>query len=262
LAFYRETDAAYDIEYSKSLGLSVDKVDFGDPDKPVTTVEDFARDLGSFIGKCLSKNVPGIYILDSLDALSDEAEMERDISEGTYGAAKAKKMSELLRTVARKLERTRILLIIVSQVRDKIGVTFGERHSRSGGRALDFYASQIIYLSHVETLKKKIAKIERPYGIIVRAKIKKNKVSMPGRETDFYFEYSYGVNDVTTSIEWLKKIDRLNAITNLGYDEYIKSVKAMPNEEFKSEQRLLADAVKKCWVEIEEMFAPKRSKYD
>jgi RecA/RadA recombinase len=147
-----------------------------------------------------------------MDALSDEAEMNRDIDKGSFGAAKAKKMSEMFRKITRKQEQANVLLFIVSQVRDNIDAMFDEKHKRSGGKALDFYASQVFWLAHTGILKRTINKVERPYGIELRAKIKKNKVGMPFRECDFTFEFGFGINDLLASVEWLKKVGRLDAI--------------------------------------------------
>ncbi len=254
-AFYRETEAAYLTSYAANMGLPLDRVEFGDPDKPVVTVEDFARDLGAFVGKRLSTNTPGIYILDSLDALSDESEMTRDISEGSYGTKKAAKMSELFRTAARKLERTRVLLIIISQVRDKLNVSFGEKTTRSGGRALDFYASQIIVLSKVKDLKRTMKGIERSYGVIIRGKIKKNKINVPGRETDMEFHYSYGVEDFMTSYNWLHQVKRLpEKYAELKYEK-------MSDKDYREITAEIGEEVKKVWLDIEKDFAPQRKKY-
>src|SRR5258706_14393141 len=255
-AFYRETEAAFLTTYAQNLGLPLDKVEFGDPDKPVITVEEFARDLGSFVGKRLASNTPGIYVLDSLDALSDESEMTRDIGEGSYGTKKAAKMSELFRTVARKLERTRELLIVVSQVRDKINVMFGDKHTRSGGRALDFYSSQILWLSKLQDLKRSIKGIERSYGVAVKGKIKKNKISAPGRETDMEFHFNYGVEDFLTSYNWLEQVKRLpEKYKEMNYEK-------MSDTEYREVTKEIGEEVKKAWVEIEKDFLPKRSKYE
>lgn len=255
-AFYRETEAAFDSSYAQSMGLPIDKVDFGDPEKPVTTVEEFAKDLAIFVNKQTALGKPGIYVLDSLDALSDESEMERDIGEGTFGMAKAKAMSILFRTIARKLERTRILLIIVSQVRDKINVSFGEKHTRSGGRALDFYASHIVFLSKVKDLKRTIKGIERTYGVIVRAKVKKNKVGVPGRECDFEYHFFFGVEDFLTSYNWLEQVKRLpEKYKTLSYEK-------MTDDEYRQVTKEIGEDVKRVWAEIEQDFMPKRSKYN
>lgn len=259
---YRETEAAYDHAYAEAMGLPLDKVDFGDEDKPLITVEDFARDLDSFIEAQTKANKPGLYVLDSLDALSDEAEMEKDIGEGTYGMAKAKQLSIMFRKIARKLERSQVLLIIVSQVRDNINaMAFGEKQRRSGGKALDFYASQVIWLAHTKILNKTINSIERPYGVSIRARIKKNKISMPFREADFDFLFGYGVDDVGANIKWLKEINRFKDLTDGDPKDYIKRLNSLTDDEYRAEQQHVAELVKQIWVEVEETFLPKRAKY-
>lgn len=254
-ALYRETEFAFDYSYAESLGMPLERVDFGDPDKPVVTVEDFARDLGSFVGKRLATKTPGIYVLDSLDALSDEAELSRDIGEGSYGTKKAAKMSELLRTSASKLEQAKVLLLIVSQVRANIGVTYGDKQTRSGGKALQFYSSQVVWLARVKNLKKIINKVERPYGIIVKATVKKNKVAPPYREAEFPFLYYYGTDDLQASINWLKSVNRLpNELKDIDLSK-------LTNSEHRKLTAQAAEIVKQNWNEIEGTFLPKRRKY-
>jgi len=254
-AFYRETEFAFDTSYAEALGMPLDRVEFGDPEKLVVTVEDFARDLGAFVHKRLSDGKPGIYVLDSLDALSDEAEMERDIGEGSYGTKKAAKMSELLRIAASKLERSRTLLLIISQVRENIGAMFGEKYRRSGGKALDFYASQVIWLSHMKTLTKTIKKVVRPYGIVVKSKCKKNKVAPPMREATWEFHYMYGTEDVLASVSWLEEVDRLPE--KFQKIDWVK----VSDAEYNMLREELANEVKTVWKEVESTFLPKRSKY-
>src|SRR5206468_8961680 len=109
----------------------------------------------------------------------DDAEQKREIDDGSYGANKAKKMGELFRRLVADLEEANVLLIVVSQLRDKIGVMFGEKQTRTGGRALDFYASHIVWLAEIGKIKKTIQKVERVIGVNVRARVKKNKVGLP-----------------------------------------------------------------------------------
>jgi recombination protein RecA len=235
-ARYAETEAAFDTSYAKSMGLPLDKVDFGNPDEHMLTVEDFSRDLAKYLEERTKTDTPGIYVLDSLDALSDESELSKDISEGSFGAAKAKKLSQLFRMYTRKVSDANVLLLVVSQVRDNIGAMFGEKHKRSGGKALDFYASIVIYLAHIKTLKKTISKVERPYGVMIKAKTKKNKVAPAFREVEFPFLFNYGVDDEVASKAWLKTVG--------------------------CEEEYTPELVKRKWAEIETKFLPPRKKYD
>lgn len=258
---YRETEAAWDDGYAEAMGLPIERIDFGNREDPIITVEDFHNDFEAFCDA--QKGEPGLYVLDSFDALSDDAEMARDIDKPSFGAAKAKKMSEMFRKITRKQEKANVLLLIVSQVRDNIGAMFGEKHKRSGGKALDFYASQVFWLAHIKILKRTINKVERPYGIEILAKVKKNKVSMPFREAQFTFEFAFGINDLLASVTWLNEVDRLDVVDlkKGEFKEYVKGVSNMSTDEYRFERVRSATAVKQVWSEIEHTFLPKRQKY-
>jgi len=260
---YRDTEAAFDQEYAEAMGLNLERVDFGDEDKPVITVEDFARDFEEFLNNRIKTNSAGVYVLDSLDALSDDTEMSQDIGKGTYGMAKAKTMSILLRKLVRKVERTKVLLIVISQVRENIGVSFGDKYRRSGGKALDFYASQILFLAHLGFLKKEINKVKRPYGIEIRSKVKKNKVGLVGRECNFQFIFGYGIEDLGASVEWLKEVGRLKDvdIAQTQVKDYLKELESLTPKDYNTENTRIAKVVRKVWREIEVSFLPKRAKY-
>ncbi len=244
VAYYREIEAAFDTEYARSMGLPLEKVDFGAPEEPMITVEDLEKDLDAFVDQQIKSKKPGVYILDSLDALSDEAEMETSGQAG-FGAQKAKALGRLFRKTARKLEQANALLIIVSQVRENIGAMFGEKYKRSGGKALDFFASQVMWLAHMKTLKKSIKGVERPYGVIIKAKLKKNKVAPPFRECEFIFVFNYGVDDLAASEMWFKEIGE----------------KFELSPTYEESQAKAAELVKTRWAEIEAQFSPQRRKY-
>ena len=165
--------------------------------------------------------------------------MGRAIGEGSFGAAKAKKLSELFRRLVRKLKRQNVCVLVISQVRDNIGAMFGEKHSRSGGKALDFYASQILWLAHLKTVKRTINKIERPTGIMVRARCKKNKIGLPFRQADFSLRFGYGIEDTECSQEFLQTVG-----------------KAVPKT-----PEALREAVIREWYNVERKFLPERRKY-
>ncbi len=241
-AAYRETEAAFDKRYAEAMGLPLDKIDFG-PEEPLNTVEDFARDFDKFLDDRIETDTVGIYVLDSLDALSDEAEMERDISKGSYAMDKAKMLSSFFRKSARKIDKARVLLLVISQVRDNIGALFGEKSKRSGGRALDFYATQVLWLSHIKTLKRTIKKVERPIGIVIKAKVKKNKIGLAFREAEFDYLFGYGIDNVKASLDWLEEVGRLDNVTADSSDAEIRA------------------AVQEAWVEIETTFLPEKPKY-
>ncbi len=245
------------------MGLPVARVEFIDEasDASFETVEDFKEDLDRVLKEL--KDVPALYILDSLDALSDRAELVRDLDKGSYGANKAKMMSRIFRGTTREIAQKKLCLLIISQVRDNIGVTFGESHVRSGGKALDFYASQVLWLFQKKRISKTRKGIERVVGVQIRARCKKNKVGLPFRECDFPIYFGFGVDDVTAGIEWLKSVKRLDAV---GLDEttsaqFIKGLPKLSDAEYGEDRQRVNQAVVDVWKEVEESFKPVRQKY-
>lgn len=258
---YGEAEAAFDLKYAAALGLPVDRVTFAET---LLTVEDFYEDLLRHIEE--NKDKPSLYVLDSLDALSDRAEQDRAIDQGSYGANKPKKLGELFRRLTQKLEKSKVLLIIISQIRDKIGVTFGETKMRTGGRALDFYASQILWLTEIEKMKKAIEKVERVVGIRVKALCKKNKIGLPFRSCEFPVVFGYGVDDLTANVEWLIDVGKESKLAALGlskagYKVRINNLRNKGGEEAQTLRLELKQLVKEQWAEVETNFLPTSSKY-
>jgi recombination protein RecA len=248
---YHEAEAAFDEEYARTLGMPVDDIEI---EKEIDTVEGLFDKLIETIEE--AKDTPILYIVDSLDALTDKAEKGRKIDEGSFAMNKQKKLSEMFRRLVKDIERSNMCLIIISQIRDKVGVMFGEKHSRSGGKALDFYASQIIWLTELGKIQKTIKGIKRPIGISIKAKAKKNKVSAPYRDCEFDIIFSYGIDDVKASIEWLSSVkgglDPLEINPKTDINEYRNDPEMV---------KKIACRVREVWKEVEADFAPKIQKY-
>jgi recombination protein RecA len=257
--WYAESEAAFDLEYAQALGLKVDDVEFIDD---IFTVEDFFKWLEVAIEELGSKG-KGFFVLDSLDALSDEAEQAREIDDASYGMNKQKKMSELFRRLTKKMSNCQLHLLIVSQVRANIGVTFGRKTTRSGGKGLDFYASQVIYLAHTGQLTRTKKKVKRVVGVKIKAKCDKNKVGLPFRECDFPIEFGFGVDNVTACLNWLNEVSRLDEIhfNQTRCKDVLKGVPNMDSEDYNELNELVTAGVLKVWPEIESAFIPKRRKY-
>ena len=262
LIFYREAEAAFLKSYAETLGMPLDRVDFGE-DKVFDTVEYVFEDMETCVARCMKKKVPGLYILDSLDALSDVAELKRDMDEPSYGTDKARKMSQFFRRLVRKMEQAQITVIIVSQVRSKIGPTFGRTTTRSGGRALDFYASQVLYLAHLNTVTRIVKGIKRPVGVHIKAKCDKNKVALPYRECMFDILFAYGIADLSASVDWLREVKALGSVglKRKGIRSFLKACNKLSDADYRKELIRINEAVQKKWYSIEKTFLPTRRKY-
>lgn len=264
LIFYREAEAAFDEDYAETLGLPVDRVDFGEEGLGTAweTIEDIYDDLNKSCDKCLENGIPGLYIIDSLDALSSKAELSRGIDEGSYGMEKQKQLGQMFRRLVRKIRDANIHLLIISQVREKIGIGFGDKYRRSGGKALDFYASQVVFLSHMKMLKKTVGGVERPVGIRIKAKCTKNKISLPFRECEFNVRFGYGIDELPAAIEWLEQVKQVKDLL-AGEDakKFIARVEKLDPKEYNAEMRKVRKYFRKVWGDIESRFVPERRKY-
>lgn len=259
--FYCETEAAFDIGYAAALGMPVDRISFREN---IRTVEDLFKDLEKCIKACTGpKAQPGLYIIDSMDAISDKAEMEREIDKASFGASKAAQTSELFRRLNKDVSNSNIHLLIVSQIRDKIGAMFGEKTTRSGGRALDFYASQIIKLAHIKTLVQTVKGMKRPTGVRIKAKASKNKVGLMGRECEFVIRFGFGVESYEASLEWLiatKQTKELGLSEAAAKDLLAKSAE-WDSGKLREETLALDKVVRRVWAANETSILPTRKKY-
>lgn len=280
--YYRENEGAFDRRYAEAMGFPKSAHLWEqDNESALETVEDIFEDIDRTIAD--SDGQPILYVVDSWDSLSDRAELERAIDEKTFGQDKAKQASRGFRKMIKRVEQSKICLLIISQVRDNIGVTFGERYRRSGGHALNFYASHCLWLARTEIAEETHAKVERATAIHVRARCKKNKVALPFRECDFIYKLGFGIDDIETSINWLAEIGKLELLgvkqekakaaktpedrkkekgakTRL-VSGLVEHVNKLPEAEYKEYRMLLVRMVTDLWYEIEKDFIPNRAKY-
>ena len=174
-------------------------------------VEDAFCNITKF-ARGLKKGEFGIYVLDSLDGLTsyeqDERAEERikafedgkQLTKGTYGMGKQKYLSqEFFPQLCSTIADHNILVIVISQIREKVDVMSFEKYSRSGGKAMDFYAHSVLWIATA----KKILKRETPVGVVVKAKTTKSKTPRPFRECFFSFLYDYGLDSIGTSVDYL-----------------------------------------------------------
>ena len=267
--WYREIEARFDPEYAKALGLPVDEIDFGDS---IRTIEDLFDDVNQIVANQPAKR-PGIYIIDSFDALSSEAEraagmgkiMKDGSREGSYDMMKQKQIGKFFRLLMRDVQKKKLHIMFVSQVREAINVSFGSKLRRSGGKALDFYASQIVWLAHLGKLKRTIRGVERAVADRIRAKCTKNSCGMAFRECELSLKFGYGMDDVESGLRFLKEVKRLGELDH-GINEkevtaFVNNVDEMELSDLEAFRTNLNETVARVWKEIELDFIPRRRKY-
>ena len=182
-------------------------------DNPIhsTTVEEAFCNISDFADS-LKKGQFGIYVLDSLDALTSAEQdihaeerlkafhSDKEYDKGSYNMGKQKYLSqEFCPQLCSKIQNKNILVIIISQIRENIDMFSFDKYSRSGGKAIDFYAHTVLWLATM----KKIVKKERAVGVVVKAKVTKSKTPRPFRDCIFSFLYDYGLDDTGTSVDYL-----------------------------------------------------------
>lgn len=210
-------------------------------------------------------NKPGemlLYIIDSLDALTSEEGLDRFVDaakkgkaeDGAYGTEKAKYLSaSFFSNICSMMQGKDVTILIVSQVRQKIGITFGEKYSRTGGKSLDFYTHQVCWFSEIEKLRGTFRGKEVVYGIRVLAKLKRNKVAKPFRDEEIIILFDHGTSELHSNISylWGPKV-KLIEFEGEEYkrDEFIDYINK------NNLQNKLVDMVEKKWKEIEDHFIP------
>lgn len=224
------------------------------------TIEKMGRDYMRRI-KNLKKGQFLIYIIDSWDAIGSKAgqdRMEESIEKdselkGSYNTEKQLYASkDFFPYISGKMESNSkdATLVIISQVRTKIGVTFGKKTYRAGGKALDFYTHQVAWIREVEKLTKTKKKQKRVYGIRSHVKVERSKVAKPFRESEFTILYDYGLDDISSMVDylWGKKKIRYDGKVFKTREKFIKYI-----EENNLETRLAIET-EEAWNKVEKAF--------
>lgn len=243
------------------------------------TVEEFGHHFFKLC-KAWKKSECIIYIIDSwdaLDSLADLAAFNKELdgakpvdpadegAKGSYGLGKQSYASKrFFKKLCTEMQGKDITLMIISQVRRKIGITFGETQYRAGGDALNFYTHQVCWLAEKQKLLKQSLGNRLVYGIKVRSRFKRNKVAKPFREVDFDIIYDWGIDDVRSMTDHYFGVEKAKkgvtwAGVEFGYLDFISFIEHNPDQ-----YKVLAELITERWHQSEINANPKygRRKYN
>ena len=200
IAVYIDTETSVSVDFLGAIGVDVSKLLY----LHFETVEDIFDTIETIVTKIResSKDKLVTILVDSLAAASTKVEMDADFDKDGWATSKAIVLSKAMRKITQMIARQKVCLIFTNQLRQKMGVMFGDPWTTSGGKALPFHASTRIRLKNMGQIKDTK---KNTIGIKIRAQVIKNRLGPPLRSADFQLYFDKGIDDFGSWLEVLKQ---------------------------------------------------------
>lgn len=202
LAVYIDTENALSEEFLRAIGVDVSSMLY----LPLETIEDIFEAVENIIEtiRKSSKDRLVTIVIDSVSAATTKVEQEADFEKDGWATTKAILMSKAMRKITNIIGKQRVLLLAASQLREKMGVMFGDKLTTSGGKALGFHASCRVRLKGVGKLKSGSGKTEQIVGVQTEATVIKNRMGPPFKKAVFDIYFNSGIDDQNSWLTLMK----------------------------------------------------------